>query len=81
MHLFSLLQMPCTICMYTHPSALIFFAVTTMVFQQASKLISYQKKFAAHLKQSRNKIPAGRKTYLDESVTPTRPATPEQRLP
>ena len=70
MHLSSLLQMPCTVCMCTHPSALICFAVKTMVFQQASKLISYQKKCAAHLQnqQNKNSLPAG-KPYLDESAT------------
>ncbi len=34
MHLSSLLQMPCTVCMYTHSSVLICFAVKTMVFHQ-----------------------------------------------
>ena len=45
-------------------------AVRTMVFQQANKLISYQKKFAAHLQQlQKNKsLPAG-KPYRDESAT------------
>ena len=74
MHLSSLLQMPCTVCMYTHPSALICFAVKTMVFQQASKLVSYQNKFAAHLqtKQKNKSMPAGNHTLTSPSAGTSR---------
>ena len=69
MHLSSLLQMPCTVCMCTHPSALICFAVKTKIVHQASTLISYQKKFAAHLQklQKKKSLPAGNHTLTSPS--------------
>ena len=69
MHLSSLLQMPCTVCTYTHPSALICFAVKTKMFHQASKLISYKKKYAASLQQLQKmkSMPAGNHTLTSPS--------------
>ena len=39
------------------------------------------EKVCCTLPKTAEKIPAGRKPHLDESVMPTRPATTEQRLP